>query len=188
MAPSLNLTTTTMSNPNTNALLSFLRNGTSDRGTTAAGFRTVYLGQDNLPVSILDIVPITDPTWKKSCASIWRISVYLILPLLWQTNCILIQPVPLLKLQHLRIILWLRCLTYLLWLVVHSSRVTVMKLRYLIPWTLPTALRIYHFCGSAAHWMGHYSVVPIRASDDLPLKHTLRGIHGAHIEQAHCCR
>ena len=62
MVPSLNPTTTTMNNPNTNTLLSLLRNGTRDSGTTATDFKTIYLGQDNLPVSILDVAPITDPT------------------------------------------------------------------------------------------------------------------------------
>ena len=62
MAPNLNLTTATMSNPNTNALISLLRNGIKDNRTAAADFKTVYLGQDNLPVSILNIVPITSPT------------------------------------------------------------------------------------------------------------------------------
>ena len=66
MAPTLIPTTTTMSNPNTNALISLLRNSTRDNSTTAAGFKTVYLGQDNLPVSILEIAPITDPAWKKN--------------------------------------------------------------------------------------------------------------------------
>ena len=59
--------TTPMNNPTTNALISLLRNATNDTtATTAAGFKTIFLGQDNILVSILTIVPITDPTWKKS--------------------------------------------------------------------------------------------------------------------------
>ena len=58
---------TSMSNPNTNALISLLRNATNDTtATTAAGFKTIFLGQDNVLVSILTIVPLTEPTWKKS--------------------------------------------------------------------------------------------------------------------------
>ena len=55
-----------MSNPNTNALVSILRNSATTPSATAAGFKTVYVGQDRLPVIILNISPLTDPTWKRS--------------------------------------------------------------------------------------------------------------------------
>ena len=66
MAPTLFPLSTTMSNPNTNALLSMLRNYAVTPSATAAGFKTVYIEQDRLPVSILIIALLTDPTWKRS--------------------------------------------------------------------------------------------------------------------------
>ena len=66
MVPTLILPTTTMSNPYTNALLSILRNSAITPSATASGFKTVYVGQDRLPVSILTIDSLTDLTWKRS--------------------------------------------------------------------------------------------------------------------------
>ena len=67
MAPILDSTTTTMSNPHTNAPISLLLNTTNDAtSSTAASFKTIFLGQDNVPVSILTIASLTDPTQKKN--------------------------------------------------------------------------------------------------------------------------
>ena len=55
-----------MSNPNINALLSMIRNSAVTPNATAAGFKTVYVGHDRLPMSILTIDPLMDPTWRRS--------------------------------------------------------------------------------------------------------------------------
>lgn len=70
MAPIPNSTTTTMSNPNTNALISLLRNATNDTATTTTGFKTIFLGQKSVPVSIITIIPLTDPPGRKMLAVI----------------------------------------------------------------------------------------------------------------------
>ena len=67
MVPIPNSMTTMMSNLKTIALISLLRNTTNDTtATTPSGFKTIFLGQDNVPVSILTIALLTEPTWKKS--------------------------------------------------------------------------------------------------------------------------
>ena len=66
MAPTKsNLSDHTMSNPNTKALMSFLENAASTRKSSAAGFKTIYVGPDKLPLSVLKMAPLTSPVWEK---------------------------------------------------------------------------------------------------------------------------
>ena len=60
-----------MSNPNTNALISLLRNTTNDTTiTTATSYKIIFLSQDYIPVSILIITPFTEHIWKTVLALI----------------------------------------------------------------------------------------------------------------------
>ena len=54
-----------VSNPTTTALMALLKNVVLDSKPSAAGLKTVHIGQSMLPNSILDMVPTTTPTWKK---------------------------------------------------------------------------------------------------------------------------
>ena len=69
MAPtSLDLFNRTMSNPNTNTLMSLLENAASIRKSSAAGFKTIYVGPDKLPLSVLKIPPFNESCLEKSAS------------------------------------------------------------------------------------------------------------------------
>ena len=69
MAPiTLNLLDHTMSNPNTNALMSLLENAARTRKSSAAGFKTIYVGPDKLPISLLQMAPLTSPVRIKNAS------------------------------------------------------------------------------------------------------------------------
>ena len=69
MAPDCITLFHTMSNPNTNALMTMLTNAVQKESeTTAAGFKIVYIGKDKVPLNILEMTPIDSPAWKKSAS------------------------------------------------------------------------------------------------------------------------
>ena len=69
MAPDLRFHYHTMTNPNTNALMSMLQNAVrADNGPTAAGFKTAYVGKDRFPIMILKMASLDDDAWKKSAS------------------------------------------------------------------------------------------------------------------------
>ena len=69
MAPDLRFHYHTMTNPNTNALMSMLQNAVrDDNGPTAAGFKTAYVGKDRFSIMILKMASIDDDAWKKSAS------------------------------------------------------------------------------------------------------------------------
>ena len=68
MAPILQTHFHTMSNPNTNALMSMLQGALKSKPTTVVGFKIVEIGTEKLPVSIMDMVSIDGTIWeKKAC-------------------------------------------------------------------------------------------------------------------------
>ena len=52
--------------PNTNAVLSMLRDSLQPKEATAAGFKAVHIGSNMLPVSILEMTPLNGKTWQKT--------------------------------------------------------------------------------------------------------------------------
>ena len=69
MAPYRRFLYRTMSNPNTNALMSMLQNLVrTDNCPTAARFKTAYVRKYRFPITLLNMVSIDDDAWKK-CAS-----------------------------------------------------------------------------------------------------------------------
>ena len=68
MAPKRSSLYHTMSNPNTNALMSLLTDAVRDPKLTAAGFKIIYVGKDKYPLSVLEMAPVEADGWKKSAA------------------------------------------------------------------------------------------------------------------------
>ena len=52
-------------NPDNNAVLALLRGALQTRATTAAGFKTVYVGSDRLPVSFFEMFLLNFNAWQK---------------------------------------------------------------------------------------------------------------------------
>ena len=65
MAPDQTTHFCTMSNPNTNALVSMLQGTLQPKKPPASGFKIVKVGMDKLPVSILEMDSINGKTWQK---------------------------------------------------------------------------------------------------------------------------
>ena len=63
MAPDRSTLFYTMSNPNTNAVMSMLRNALQPKETTTTGFKIVHVGTDKIPVSILEMVSLNGKIW-----------------------------------------------------------------------------------------------------------------------------
>ena len=68
MAPKQNSLYHTMSNPNTNALVTLLNDAVRDSKLTAAGFKIIHVGKNNYPLSVLEIAPVEADGWEKSVA------------------------------------------------------------------------------------------------------------------------
>ena len=69
MAPDRRSHYHTIYNPNTNALMSMLKNTVrADNGPIAAGFKTAYVGIDRFPITIINMASIDDDAWKKSAS------------------------------------------------------------------------------------------------------------------------
>ena len=58
MAPKRSSLYHTMSNPNTNALMTLLTDAVRDPKLTAAGFKIIYVGNDKYPLSVLEMTPV----------------------------------------------------------------------------------------------------------------------------------
>ena len=56
----------TISNPNTNAIMSMLHGSLEQKNPTAVGFKMVHMGSNKLLVSILDIAPLNGKAWQKT--------------------------------------------------------------------------------------------------------------------------
>ena len=65
MAPEQTTHFHTISNPNTNALMSILHGALQTKTSTAVGFKMIEDGMDKLPVIILEMNSINRKTWKK---------------------------------------------------------------------------------------------------------------------------
>ena len=65
MAPDRTTYFHTMSNPNTNAIMSMLQGAMEQRKPTAAGYKIIFVGSDKLPVSILELAPLNGKAWQK---------------------------------------------------------------------------------------------------------------------------
>ena len=64
MVPKLsNLLHRMMPNPNTNSLMAILNGAFRQSKPNAAGFKIVCIGVDRLPVSILNIDPLSSKSW-----------------------------------------------------------------------------------------------------------------------------
>ena len=58
-----------MTSPNMNALMTLLNDVVrSDPNPKAAGFKIVYIGKDNISLSILEMAPVEDNAWNKSAS------------------------------------------------------------------------------------------------------------------------
>ena len=58
-----------MTSPNTNALMTLLKNAVREPKPTVARFKIFYVGKDTYPMSILEMASVDDGGWKK-CVSL----------------------------------------------------------------------------------------------------------------------
>ena len=65
MAPDRTIYFHTMSNPNTNTIMSMLQGAMEQEKITAAGYKIIHVGSDKLPVSILEITLLNGEAWQK---------------------------------------------------------------------------------------------------------------------------
>ena len=68
MAPDRKTHFHTMSNPNTNAIISMLRGALQGTKSTATGFKIVHIGIDKLPVTIRKMAPLNGKSCEKNIA------------------------------------------------------------------------------------------------------------------------
>ena len=63
MSPNQTIYFHTISNPNTNDIMTMLPGAMEQKNLTAAGYKIVHIGSDKLPVIILDISPLNGKVW-----------------------------------------------------------------------------------------------------------------------------
>ena len=69
MAPDSQSLFHTMTSPNTNALMTLLKNAVREPKPTVARFKILYVGKDKYPMSILEMASVDNDGWKK-CVSL----------------------------------------------------------------------------------------------------------------------